>query len=186
MVVHAAFVITLFLAFATSAEQDAATRASQPPIETDAASVFAAVMPPPQQRKNFLVVKTTGKPNICDDYGPKSGTNGDFEEVVADYRRVNTTVWNLEPLLRDLPGVQLVSERELRKESKRLHKKYPGAVSTMTFSAVGFDKSGTLALVYSAFFCGKDCGGGRWHFLRAGPQGWKEIYPPFQNCEWMS
>jgi hypothetical protein len=48
-------------------------------------------------------------------------------------------------------------------------------------SAVGFDQTKTRAIAY----CGEMCGGGAYHLLVKGKQGWKEI-PESPKCEWMS
>ena len=113
----------------------------------------------------------------------------EFQSAAKDFRERNKTELRLlarfsmeakyeffENPDKFLPPQPKPGEQELRSFSTlQLH----------VVSAVGFDPAKTHAIAYMSFFCGNECGGGGYHFLRKEPKGWKEISDS-PACVWTS
>lgn len=55
------------------------------------------------------------------------------------------------------------------------YKKYPDSAGSISFSRVGFNKTGTQALVYFEHWCRDLCGTGHYLLLSKGEKGWQVI-----------
>jgi len=82
--------------------------------------------------------------------------------------------------LRSLPDFLIVEQSELQtlvargqlKAFERRHALAPGSVAV---SRIGFDASGSQALLYVSFSCGSLCGSGTFVLLERGAGGWKVL-----------
>ena len=97
-----------------------------------------------------------------------------FQEVFDDFTRVNRKAWILLPLLTIDKPYDIVAASQLS-DSAGLNWKqqYPGAVSVVTFSAVGFNADRTQALVFINHQCGSQCSAGTYYLLQEKEGKWQ-------------
>lgn len=113
----------------------------------------------------------------------------EFQTTAKDFHEKNKTIFRLvarfstkskyellENTDKLLPPQPKPGEQELRIRS---------TVPLYVVPVVGFDPSKTHAIAYVSAFCGHECGGGAYHFLRKEEQGWKEVAGS-PACERMS
>jgi hypothetical protein len=115
----------------------------------------------------------------------------EWQDVVADYRRRNATVWTIQDRLRLDTTYEFVSKEALLAtfgdqgnwpEFDRLH---PGSGGYTFFSAIGFNADRTRAMLHSGHMCGGLCGGGGFNFLEKVDGRWTRTRP-MSTCMWFS
>ena len=82
--------------------------------------------------------------------------------------------------LRSLKDFLVVEQRELRAlvardELTAFERRHSLAPGTVSVSRIGFDASGSQALLYVSFSCGSLCGEGIFVLLERGPWGWHVV-----------
>lgn len=169
------------------------------PVDTygDAAAIaiYRGLLPTPINGKSILLVSTTRPPNaICGDISVDRREPSEYRDAVADFKRANLRSRDLRSLL-GAENVNFIAERELHSlfDSgnvpsgwREFYRTHPNAGGIFAFSAIGFNKTRTLAVVYSEGGCGALCGSGRFRFLKLGVTGWNEVKPPVETCNWIS
>lgn len=161
--------------------------------DKDAVAIYHALMPAPINGRALLLLETTRNAEMCKRVFSDERVSGEYAEALADFGRVNSQVWNLRSLLGN-EGYSFITPQELDslfhanvdKGWKKFYKHHPRAAGYIVFSAVGFSKDRTLAVVYTASACDSLCAHGGLEFLKLGSAGWKKVSPPFATCGWIS
>ena len=103
-----------------------------------------------------------------------------FAEAIADYKSINRKSWLLQRRFDVQYAYEIVNAQTIDLLLKQngweaLEKRYPGSAGYIIFSAVGFNREKTLAVVYSGTDCGTVCG--RWavHLLEKVGDEWHRI-----------
>jgi hypothetical protein len=159
----------------------------------DVLAIYRKLLPSRINGKTSLLVSTTRAARMCDDFTVDRKTPSSYREAISDFRSINLRVHDLRSLL-GAENISLITEQELhsffvgglKTGWERFHRTHPNAAGYYAFSAIGFDKTRTLAAVYEEGICGTLCGSGRIRFIKRGPDGWNEVKPPFETCEWIS
>jgi hypothetical protein len=163
-------------------------------VDSDALAIYREVLPPKVQGKSWLLLSTTTAGEMCDNLGHDVPTSGDYAEAIADFKRVSAHPWRLESLFATIGPTQFVTKSELNSLFhgstvsgwKKFYRRYPNTSGYIALSAIGYSKARNLAAVYLEAVCGSLCGAGKLRFMQLGPQGWKEVTPPFGVCDWIS
>jgi hypothetical protein len=164
-------------------------------VDKDALAVYRTMIPESIDGKVALIVTTTVNPtaSVCKDLGTANRPSGEYAEALADLVRVNNEEWSLDSLLSG-ERTQFISQRELaplfsgnvNKGWKKFYREHPDASGYIRLSAVGFNRTRTLAAVYSAVVSCSECGHGSVQFLKRGSNGWEKVASPFPFCYWIS
>ena len=112
----------------------------------------------------------------------------EFKEAIADFDQVNSKQWLLQRELEIDKPYELVSsgmikaliQTEQGPNWNDFYNRYPDSGGYFIFSAVGFNKEKTLAIVYSGSGCGGLCGMGAFHLLEKQKGEWKVV--PGVSC----
>jgi|SRR5581483_3489925 len=178
-----------------STAQPSNSQSVEPYADGDALAVYRTLIPSPVDRKDLLIVTTTENPTAwaCKGLADAKGPSGDYADALADLLRVNHQEWRLESLLQS-EKAKFISQAELRslfrgnveKGWKKFYKKHPSASGYISFSAVGFNRTHTIAAVYIAMMSCSECGHGSIQFLKVGLNGWEKVAPPFSTCDWIT
>jgi hypothetical protein len=108
---------------------------------------------------------------------------GRFKEAFADYREVQKRTWLLQRRFQIERPYELVSSDTIRQFFnergpegwKELNQCYPDSGGFIIVSPVGFNKSKTLAVVYTGSSCGGLCGRWIFHLLEKDRDRWKAV-----------
>jgi hypothetical protein len=114
--------------------------------------------------------------------GHARGLEGVSQEAVEDYLAKGASPKRLPPLPGLSAQVALLDWDEHGMAFRRgrrvggwedFHERFPNSASYVEFSAVGFNRAGTLAFLYASKNCGTLCGEGRFVLLEKTPRGWE-------------
>jgi hypothetical protein len=115
--------------------------------------------------------------------------------AIANYKQKNGTKWLLQREFDITKPYEMVSKEEIdnifKRESsggwKTFYERHPNSGGWIEFSAVGFNPSKTIAVVYAGHSCGEICGGGTFHILHKVDGKWVPL--PLRGgtyCVWVS
>jgi hypothetical protein len=160
--------------------------------DEEAFRIYSAIMPGLIAGKAMLVEDTTAKrPGNC--LKDESVSDPDLREALADYHHVNEHIWILSGEFDKGSKRDFVQRTELDsffrksvgKGWEKFYRKHPHAAGFVSFSAVGFNKDRSAAVVYSAATSCAFCASGGLHFMKKGPKGWVELKDA-PTCRWIS
>jgi hypothetical protein len=105
-----------------------------------------------------------------------------FKTAALDFSTVNSKGWTLMSKLKLDKPYQLVSSKEIQQYFKErgptgwtdFYKQHPDSGGFIALSAVGFNKTKTLAVAHAASACGELCGSWKFHLLEKLGGTWKE------------
>lgn len=165
----------------------------------EAYKVYAALLPgnwsfgkPPAK---YLVMQQETDTGF--DRGCSPNLHGSWADVLNDYRHENRTPrllssripieipYSLAPPVEmtDIFSVPVTSPLEAW---NRFYSRYPGSDGFIAFSAVGFNRDKTKALVYVARRWGSTCGEGGYEFLVKRDGKWVKADINAPDCGWIS
>lgn len=115
-----------------------------------------------------------------------------FKAAFANYSEVQKPTWLLQRRLQVKRPYELVRSDTIRQFFnkrgpegwKDFNQRYPDSGGFIILSPVGFNKSRTLAVVYTGSSCGGLCGRWTFHLLEKDQDGWKVV--PGVTCVTMS
>lgn len=99
--------------------------------------------------------------------------------AIADYNRLNRSPWTLERQFNLKNPYELVPETDFERRARNAD--FPGLIE---LSAVGFNSSKTIAVVYLASYCRAYCFAGNLVVARKEGDQWKEARDPGLFCWW--
>ncbi|HWF06801.1 MAG TPA: hypothetical protein VHA06_24135 [Candidatus Angelobacter sp.] len=169
----------LFMAIVVSA-QSAPESIPKPYDVQEAYKVYAAALALDHAKGELLIGDTTLPFKDCLD----SHSDELVDAAIADYKRVNESIWQLQRIFKLKSAYKLLSPKEI----KDLQKPDPiGFNWTLThgkgirrFSAVGFNSDKTIAFVEADFICGGMCGHGQSYVLQKRNGRWQKYLPDIQ------
>ena len=94
-----------------------------------------------------------------------------YPEAVSDFRSANDKDVQIESRFEYSGKLSLIDQGEFKKTIGGgdgwdvFRKAHPGASGIVTFSAVGFDRDGSRAVVNVAYLCASHCGNGTFYIL---------------------
>ena len=94
-----------------------------------------------------------------------------FKDAIADFARVNKKRWILQPKFELAKRYELVPEKTIRLSSKL---RFSGFI--VVFSAIGFNRTKTQAVVYTKSSCPGLCGTSAYRFLEMADGKWKTVF----------
>jgi hypothetical protein len=174
---------------------------SKPPAaydDADAYEVYSAILPQEwpwrEGDARTLVIRTETEP-----YAMCVKPDRDSEKIVGtaitDYMKKNARKWLLQRQFGLSKPYDMVSSDELDTIFKtegsagwpKFYERHPNSGGWIELSAVGFNASKTIAVVYAGHSCGRLCGGGTFQILQKVDGKWK----PFRltggtSCSWAS
>ncbi len=151
--------------------QEAAT---EPYSNDDAYQIYSFLLPSEESvrfAKGTLIIQedtvTKRDPAAC--LSP-AATN-EFKDAIVDFQRVNKKRWRLKRQFESEKTYEIVSEETLKVVFENgwwgaFNKRYPESGGYIVFSAVGFNKDKTSALVFSGSSCGSESGEWSLHLLK--------------------
>ena len=178
-----AFLLTALL-LSTSSPLAQNGTAAQPYDDDQAYRVYSVLLPKQESAefaKDTLVIREESvvspePPEAC----LTDAANKKFAEAIADYKRVNGKPWLLQRQFEVQRAYEIVNTYTIDILLRRggwdaFYQRYPGSGGYAIFSAVGFNKDKTQAIVYAGSSCGNLCG--RWglHLLEKIGNQWKEV-----------
>ena len=182
--------------FATS--QENATSEPTSYEETEAYKVYSAILPNewPWSEANAktLVIRTETEPYaMCIAPDKKSGKI--VGSAIANYKKENGRKWLLQRQFETAKPYEMVSSEEIdtifKTEGsagwKTFYERHPDSGGFIELSAVGFNASKTVAVVYAGHSCGSLCGGGTFHILQKVDGKWIPLrLKGGTSCAWAS
>jgi hypothetical protein len=161
----------LFVAAALWQSQIAKEVAEQPYDVDEAYAVYSAVVPDQWtvqvgHAKSLVFNRETVFSRTC--LTPEEESTVSQAPAIADYYRANRKQWTLLPKFEVEILYTLVPQEKLSAFFKSagpngwadFDKAYPDSAGWIEFSAVGFSRDMTFAVLYVAHYCGSRCGGG--------------------------
>ena len=117
------------------------------------------------------------------------------DSAIADYKKKNERKWLLQRQFEITKAYEMISSDEINtifntegtEGWKTFYERHPDSGGLIEFSAVGFNASKTVAVVYAGHSCGSLCGGGTFHILRKVDGKWKPLrLQGGTSCAWAS
>jgi hypothetical protein len=162
----------------------------------EAYEIYAAIMPlnwpvTVARRKKLIIRAETADYEMC--LKPEGDSIPVVGPAIANYLQLNKKTWRLQKsfqieqpydliLAEDLEGIF----REGAPGWKAFNERYPDSDGWIELSAVGFNESGTIAVVYVAHHCGGLCGEGEFHVLEKKDGKWQPLKWKGSSCSWVS
>ena len=113
--------------------------------------------------------------------------------AIANFIEVNKKQWLLQKAFQLDRPYEFVFDKEIDGFFsngvggwKSFYEKYPDSGGYMELSAVGFNADKTVAVVYTAHFCGGLCGGGGFEVLEKKDGKWQPLKWKGSSCSWVS
>lgn len=180
--------ILLMSAFLTAPSQSSPGKYD----EAEAYEVYAVILSSEYRFKNAkqLVIRRE-----TDSYEMCLKPNQEFQErlspAIAAYVELNKKEWLLQPKLQIDRFYQLVGKDRVKMifdqgSWEAYYGAYPQSEGFIQFSAVGFNRDQTIAVVYMGYGCGGLCGRGEFHVLEKVNGKWKPFKWEGESCAWMS
>ena len=187
------FTIALLLAILNCSAILAQEAAKEPYEDDEAYHVYSVLLP---QEESYGIAK--GTLVIQEDTVPSDGpttpcltpeATSKFKDAIADFRRVNSKQWRLQRHFDSEKPYEIESAETIKVGFQEggwvgFYKRHPGSGGYIVMSAVGFNKSKILAIVYSGSSCGGLCGQWSYHLLEKLDGKWKEA--PGVTCNMVS
>jgi hypothetical protein len=173
----------LVLSLFSSVAQDTSAK----PYEiNEAYEIYSLVLPHEESSgfaKGTLVIQQETVSHSLDlaCFDPKSAIK--FKDALADYSRVQKRVWLLQREFQIEKPYELVSADTINLFFKEhgvggwqyFYERYPDSGGFTIVSPVGFNKTKTLAVVYTGSGCGGLCGQWGFHLFEKVNNKWKEV-----------
>ena len=160
--------------------------------EAEAYEIYALILSSEYRFKNakqFVIRRETDSYQMC------LKPNPEFEErlgpAIAAYVELNKKEWLLQPKLRVDRLYQLVGKDRFKMifdqgSWEAYYAEYPQSQGFIQFSAVGFNKDQTVAVVYMGYGCCGLCGAGQFYVLEKVNGKWKPFKWEGESCSWIS
>jgi len=195
-----AFALSLVvLSGVTQISQEAPSQEAAAYNDPDAYEVYSAILPQEWPwrvaKAQALAIRTETEPyKMCGH--PDSESDRPQQPLVAaiaDYEKENQKEWLLQKQFEISKPYELVSKEEITTAFnegvglgwRTFNTRHPDSHGWVELSAVGFDSSKTVAIVYVGHHCGGLCGGGTFHVLQKIDGKWMPVkWGSF--CMWVS
>lgn len=142
--------------------------------DAEAYRVYSTILPEelPWRQANVktLVIRRETEPHaVCNE--PHKESKKIVGAAIADYKKKNEKKWLLGKQFDIAKPYEMISGDEIDTVFKTgwrtFYQRHPGSDGWIELSAVGFNTSKTVAVVYTGQFCGSLCsGGGSFHILQ--------------------
>jgi hypothetical protein len=189
-------VLLLSTLFATS--QEIATLEPSSYDETEAYKVYSALLPNEwtwnEANTKTLVIGIETEPYaMC--IVPDKESEKVVGSAIADYKKKNGRKWLLQRQFEITKPYEMISSDEINtifntegtEGWKTFYERHSDSGGLIEFSAVGFNASKTVAVVYAGHTCGSLCGGGTFHILQKVDGKWKPLrLKGGTSCAWAS
>jgi len=166
--------------------------------EVEAYKVYSAILPNewPWSEANAttLVIRTETEPyTMC--IAPDKESEKVVGSAIANYKKENATKWLLQREFDITKPYEMVSDEEIANIFKldgsagwkTYYERHPNSGGWIELSAVGFNPSKTIAVVYAGHSCGGLCGGGTFHILQKVDGKWMPLrLKGGTSCAWAS
>jgi hypothetical protein len=166
--------------------------------DAEAYKVYSAILPQEWPWRDAdartLVIRTETEP-----YGMCINPDKESEKIVgtaiADYKNKNEKKWLLQRHFEIGKPYEMVSSDEIDTIFKtegvsgwtKFYERHPDSGGWIELSAVGFNPSKTIAVVYAGHSCGGLCGGGTFHILQKVEGKWIPLrLKGGTSCSWAS
>lgn len=125
----------------------------------------------------------------------KGASQAEFADALENYVAVNRSPKLLQRLLPIRKEYLLVSREDLKSAFvtergvggwEKFYRKNPKSAGYLWFSAVGFNREKTRAIVHIDHSCGDLCGGGTYHVLEKRDGKWVRAKWDGTSCSWAS
>lgn len=171
-------ILSIFLVPAVFASpQETTTSETTSYEETEAYKVYSAILPQEwpwsEADAKSLVIRTQTEPYaMC--IAPDKESARIVGSAIADYKKKNDKKWLLQRQFDIAKPYEMISRDEIdtifKTEGsagwKTFYERHPDSGGWIELSAVGFNASKTVAVVYAGHSCGSLCGGGTFHILQ--------------------
>jgi hypothetical protein len=133
--------------------------------------VYSVILNHKWERGNIVVRDHTGRGLFQNDEWLDTNVGKSHPEEVTDFNKANEKDVQLENQLDYSGKFSLISEQEFKKTIgggdgwDLFRKGHPDATGVVTFSAVGFDRNGSHAVVNLSYLCAAHCGNGTVYIL---------------------
>jgi hypothetical protein len=190
------------LLLAASVMQDAGSKEipyenAKPYDDAEAYKVYAAVLPGEwpwsDAKAKTLVLQAETQPYAMCIEPDKEG-----EQIVgaaiADYKKLNAKRWMLQRQFEIARPYELIRNDEIQmffgsggSGWEAFYEHHPDSGGWIALSAVGFNASKNVAVVYAGHSCGSLCGGGTFHLLEKSNGKWVPLrLKGGTSCSWAS
>ena len=144
----------------------------------DSYLIYSAILNNKWDKGNIVVRDHTDRGLFQNDEWLDSNVGKTYPEAVSDFNKSNEKDTQLENRFDYSGNISLIDEQEFKKTIgggdgwDTFKKTHPGASGIVTFSAVGFDRDGTHALVNVSYLCWSHCGNGSVYILEKKNDQW--------------
>ena len=175
-------------------------RAPEPKAYDDAEaySIYSSILPGEwpwsDANASTLVIRTETEPYaMC--ISPDKESEKMVGSAIADYKKKNQAHWLLQRKFEIAKPYEMVSKEEIDSTFKTVgsegwktfYERHPDSGGWIELSAVGFNSSKTIAVVYAGHSCGGLCGGGTFHILQKVNGTWITLQlKGGTSCSWAS
>ncbi len=163
----------------------------------EAYEIYSTILAPREpaagaRAKELLIRAETGtNDEMC--LKPEGESVSIVGPAIANFIEVNKKQWLLQRALQLDRPYEFVFDKEIDGFFsngvggwKSFYEKYPDSGGYMELSAVGFNADKTVAVVYTAHFCGGLCGGGGFEVLEKKDGRWQPLKWKGSSCSWVS
>ena len=155
--------------------------AAQPYDESEAYQIYSLLLPHEESHEfadGTLVIQEETVSEHLEAKCLTAAAKRKFKEAIVDYERANSKQWLLQRLFQSEKPYELVGSDAIKAAFKErfgdsFKSRYPGSGGYITLSAVGFNNTKTLAVVYTGSSCGGLCGMWGFHVLEKVNGKWK-------------
>jgi hypothetical protein len=186
----------MLMVLATAQEKDSSEMKAYD--DPEAYKVYSAILPNqwPWSEANAttLMIRTQTEPYaMC--IAPDKESEKIVGSAIADYKKKNRTKWLLQREFDIAKPYEMVPGEEIdgifKTEGtagwKTFYERHPNSGGWIELSAVGFNPSKTIAVVYAGHSCGGLCGGGTFHTLQKIDGKWIPLrLKGGTSCAWAS
>jgi hypothetical protein len=169
----------------------------KPYLDREAYEIYSTILPSewPWREANakVLVIRRETKDyDMC--LRPDKESEAIVGPAIADYVKKNESPQLLQQMFSIEKPYQLIAADDLDSLFKNsvgggweeFYRLYPNSGGYIEFSAVGFNKDRTVAVVYMGHGCGGLCGGGEFHVLEKKEGEWIPLEWKGNRCVWDS
>ena len=162
--------------------------------DQEAYDVYSAIIPlewplRDAHAKGLIIQSETQGYEMC--LRPQDEWQEKIGPAISDYVRLNAKPSLLQPRIKVEVPYRLIIADELGFAIQTagwegFYQRYPDSGGWMELSAVGFNASKTVAVVYMGHHCGPLCGGGGFHVLEKKDGKWVALDWNGSSCAWAS
>ena len=158
--------------------------------DADAYAVYSAILPTEwpvrvAQAKSLVIYAETRAYEMC--LRPEKEWQKVMGPAISDYVKVNKKTWLLQSKFAVGMPCKIINSDGLKAARiEGFYKLYPDSGGWIELSAVGFNPSRTIAVVYMGHSCGNNCGGGTFHVLQKKEGRWIPLDWNGTKCGWNS